>query len=75
MESTIRFVTDIKMNPNRNHPLQDMRGRLNRNNASFRSPRPESFDPLARAHRDRDIVMPSNLPIRLWDFAEEDAMG
>ncbi len=42
-------------------------------NASLRGPRPESFDILSGAHRDRDILMPRNLPIRLRDFVKEDA--
>jgi hypothetical protein len=42
-------------------------------NAGLRGPRPESFHILSRAHRDRDILVPRNLPIRLWDFVEEDA--
>lgn len=42
-------------------------------NAGFRGPRPESFDILFCAYCDRDILMPRNLPIRLWDLVEEDA--
>ena len=42
-------------------------------NAGLRGPRPESFQILSRAHRDRDILMPRNLPICLRNFIEEDA--
>lgn len=73
MQSSVGFVAGIKMKPDRNHPLQDLRAWLNVKYAGFRGPRPESFDILSRAHRDRDILMPRNSPIRLWDFVEENA--
>ena len=73
VQGAIEFITGIKMKSDRNHPLQDLCGWLNMKNARFRGPRPESLDILPRAHCDRDILMPRNLPIRLWDFVEEDA--
>src|SRR5579863_7630129 len=73
MQSTIGLIANIKMKPDRNHPLQNLRRWLNVKNASLCGPRPKSRNIFPCAHRNCDFLMPGNPPIRLWDFVEEDS--
>jgi hypothetical protein len=73
LQRTIRFVTRIEMKPHRNHTSQHRRRRLNMKNASLGGPRTDSLNFFPLPHCDGYILIPRDLPVRLWYFVEENA--
>jgi len=65
-------TTFIEVYSNCDHALQNVHWWLHVRYAFLYRPRPKSFDVSAIAHRDSQILMPRDFPVRAWRLVEQD---
>src|SRR5688500_4292079 len=68
---SVVFATRIEMNAYCNHPLKNGSRRLDMKDASLRGPRTKAGDLPPFCHRDGEILMPRDLPVRRRRLVKE----
>lgn len=72
-QRAIRLVAVVEVQAHGQHPLQDPRRGLDVDHAGFLRPRPEAVHISTLADRDRQVLVPYHVPVRLRRLVEQDA--